>query len=95
MRDSVQKYFEKSGDTEIAHGRITTRGDDFCIWNETPDSIVLIQVYGDGALWDAWAIDMAKKLGKKKITFATQRNPKGFVRKFGYEVTGYILEKEV
>jgi len=39
--------------------------------------------------------NLAKELGYEKIMMATKRNYKGFERKFGFKLTGYVLERRV
>lgn len=64
-------------------------------WSVHGDKLVAHQVYGDGVYWDTYLNTLAQKLGLTKIMMATKRNPKAFERKFGFKLTGYILEKEV
>jgi hypothetical protein len=101
-KEWLEDYFKKSGDTEIdKSGNLVVLPFGFCVWtiNENGD-LLLLQVYvtkgqGNGRKMDAFTIELAKRISAKKIVFATKRNPKGFIRKYGYNLVGYILEKEV
>ena len=92
---SVKDYLEKSGDTELHEGNVeVAKGKGFCIWDTSKDSLVLLQVYGDGTHWNAWATDKAKELGINKISFGTKLNPEIFFS-HGFKVIGYILERDI
>lgn len=95
MASQLRDYYNRSGDTELGVGWMEENEHGFCVWRATEDSVVLVNVYGDGSYWDSWATEKAKELEKDKVLFATKRSPKAFVRKYGYEVTGYILERKV
>lgn len=95
MTTDYRDYYNRSGDTELGVGWMIENEHGFCVWRADEESIILVNVYGDGTYWDNWATEKAKELEKSKVFFATKRNPKAFVRKFGYEVTGYILERTV
>jgi len=92
----LQRYLEKSGDTELSEGTNLIENDKgFMTWRIHKDSFVGVNIYGDGHYWDAFANELAKHLGLKKLMFATKRSPKVFEKNYGYKITGYILEKEV
>ena len=91
----IEKYLKKSGDDEISTSNLVENQHGFMSWRTHKDTFVGINVYGDGHYWDAFANELAKKLGLKKIMFATKRSPKVFEKKYGYKITGYILEREV
>jgi len=94
--EDIKQYLKKSGDVHISTDNLIKNIKGFMSWRITkPDTLVLINVYGDGKYWDAVSIELAKQLGLKKIAFGTKRNPKAFERKYGYTHVGYILEKEV
>jgi len=94
--EDIQKYFNKSGDNEILTDNLIENEHGFMSWtiNDEGDFLIL-QVYGNGSYWDEVSQVLAEAMEAKKIIFATKRNYKGFVRKFGYKLTGYILEKDV
>ena len=90
----LRDYFNRSGDTELGFGWSEENEHGFCVWRVQDDKLILVNVYGDGKYWDKWADDKAEAMELEDILFATKRNPAGFVRKYGYEVTGYILERK-
>lgn len=91
------EYFKKSGDDYLYLDNLIVTDKGFASFeiNEEENAIVLLQVYGDGKFWDEFFTDLAKKLNKNKIIIGTKRNPRGFCRKFGFNLVGFILEKEV
>jgi hypothetical protein len=92
----IEQYLKKSGDTAISTDNLIKNAKGFMSWRVTkPETLVLINVYGDGKYWDSVAVELAKQLNLSKIVFGTKRNPKAFERKYGYSHVGYILEKEV
>lgn len=92
----VKQYLKKSGDATISTDNLIKNAKGFMSWRVTkPETLVLINVYGDGKYWDSVAVELAKQLNLNKIVFGTKRNPKAFERKYGYSHVGYILEKEV
>lgn len=95
MVSKYRDYFNRSGNTELGLGWMEENEHGFCVWRVHDDKLILVSVYGDGKYWDTWATDKAKELEVDTITFNTKRSPKGFVRKYGYEITGYILERKV
>lgn len=93
----VREYLKKTGDDrlhlqgnelEIAFGG-------FAVWNVDGDTLNLIQVYGDGDSWDRWACAKARSLGLRRVGFFTQRSPDAIMRRFGYELHGFTMMKEV
>lgn len=94
MATQLRDYFNRSGDTELGVGWMEENEHGFCVWRRQDDKLILVNVYGNGTYWDTWADKKAEELGVEKIFFATKRNPKGFVRKYGYEVIGTILERK-
>lgn len=91
----VIDYLDRSGDKAIPQGNIEDNEHGFCIWKIHKGRLVLISVYGDGEYWDDWSIQKAKEMKLKSIIVGTKRSPRPFVRKYGYKITGYMLEKEV
>jgi hypothetical protein len=89
----LDDYLKRSGDKELPSGNIEENENGFCVWREYENNLVLVAVYGNGEYWNQWADLKAEELKKENIFFATKRNPKGFVRKYGYQITGYILER--
>ena len=92
---NLERYFEKSGDTEIITDNLIENEHGFASYFVNGDRLVICNVFGDGEFWDAFFLDKARELGLKRVTFGTRRNYKAFEKKFGYKLTGYILEKEV
>lgn len=52
-------------------------------------------VCGNGDYWQEVHNKLAKENGCTKIKTGTYRNPKPIMRKYGYRIVGYILEREV
>lgn len=95
MVSPLRDYFNRSGDTELGTGWSEENEHGFCIWRKQgEDTLVLVNVYGDGAYWNGWADRKAEELQCDNILFVTKRNPAGFVRKYKFEVTGYVLERK-
>lgn len=95
-RRALQDYYRRSGDTEILHGTIEQdEKKGFMVWTFTNDSVVLLHVYGDGEYWNEMAEEIAKGLNLNKILFATTRSPKAFCRKYGCDIVGHVLAREV
>lgn len=90
----LRDYLERSGDTELGTGWIEENEHGFCVWRVQDNKLLLVNVYGNGKFWNKWADYKAKELGVESIVFATRRNPDGFVRKYKYDITGYILERK-
>lgn len=94
--EDIKRYLEKSGDSTIDMENIVVNDHGFMSWViDHEGDFFGINVYGDGKYWDDFSIALAKQLGCKKIKFATRRNPKVWEKKFGYNIAGYIMEKEV
>ena len=93
--EDIKRYLDKSGDSFIYEDNIVVNEHGFMSWNIHEGKLVLLNVYGNGKYWDNFSIDLAKKLDLKTILIATRRSPKAFTKKFGYKITGHILEKEV
>jgi len=95
MTSPLRDYFNRSGDTELGVGWMEENEHGFCVWRGQDNKLIIVNVYGDGDYWNKWATEKAKEIEADGILFATKRKPAGFVRKFGYEVTGYVLERKV
>lgn len=67
----------------------------FCNWKQDNDIMYIGVTCGNGMYWNNFIQLKAKELGCKTLRFGTYRNPATFIRKFGYKVVGYILEKDV
>lgn len=92
----IEDYLNRSGDDCISAGTILVHPDKgFVVYNTTDDTLILVNVYGDGKFWDSYAQVKARELGLSKITFGTRRNPDTFIRRHQYKIIGYILEKKV
>lgn len=94
-QSDIEQYLKKSKDEELNTQNLIENEHGFMSWTEHKDYLVALQVYGDGAYWNEVLNNLAKQLGYKKILMATKRNYKAFEKKFGFKLTGYILEKEV
>jgi len=94
-KEDIEKYLRKSGDQFIYEDNIVVNDHGFMSWKVQEEKLVLLNVYGNGKYWDEFSIALAKQLELKSILTATRRSPKAFTRKFGYKITGHILEKEV
>lgn len=90
-----QRYFEKSGDDYLVEGTLIQDDHGFMIYRIYRGEFCIMQVFGDGKHWDNMAVELARQNGCKTVKFGTKRKPEGFCRKFGYKVTGYVLEKGV
>lgn len=95
----VKEYLKKSGDEKLPDGKLEILPYGFLIWglNQSGD-FVIVAVYavnGYGKAMYSFINSLAKKYGCKKLVFATQRRPEPFIRKYGFRLKGYILEKEV
>ena len=88
------EYLKRSGDEELGLGWVEENEHGFCIWRVEDGMLLLVNVYGDGKYWNEWADKKAEHLGVQVIAFGTKRNPQGFVRKYGYDIKGYILERK-
>ncbi len=95
MTTPYRDYFNRSGDTELGVGWMIENEHGFCVWRVQDEKLILVNVYGDGTYWNDWATEKAKELEIKTILFATKRKPNAFIRKYGYEITGTILERTV
>lgn len=94
-KDWLEKFFEKSGDDVLYTDNLTITDFGFASFEIKNNAIVILQVYGDGKMWDKFFVELAKTLNVNKIKMATKRNPRVFERKYGYKTVGYIMEKEV
>lgn len=94
-QEDLDFYFKKSKDDEIFVDNLVQNEHGFLSWRVYNDKLILLNVYGDGKYWDVFSMELAKKLGINKIIAGTKRKPKAWKRKYGYEVTGYILEKRI
>lgn len=94
-QNKLQDYLNRSGDNEIINQNLIENEHGFMTWTADKESVIALNVYGDGKYWDNVLVNLAKELGLNKIIFGTQRNFKAYERKFGYKLKGYILEKEV
>jgi len=93
--EDLEKYLNKSKDEYIYQDNLIENSHGFMSWTVKDNRLVLLNVYGDGKYWDEFSIELAKKLNLKKILIATWRSPRAYKKKYGYEVTGFIMEKEV
>ena len=91
----IKRYLEKSKDKDIETENLIENKHGFMSWTTWEDYLVAVQVYGDGEYWNKELDNLAKELGYEKIMMATKRNYKGFERKFGFKLTGYVLERRV
>jgi len=92
----LNRYLKKSGDSFIYEDNLIENEHGFMSWTvASPDKFIILNMYGDGKYWDTVSIELAKKLGMKKIQSATRRSPRAWEKKYGYKTVGVILEKEV
>ena len=91
----LKRYFEKSGDAELLDGELVENEHGFMVFDIQGTTFRLLHVYGDGRYWQALAERAAKLAGCERVVFGTRRPPAAFVRRHGYKLTGYILEKEI
>lgn len=93
--EEIDNYLLKSGDTEIGNGTLEENENGFCVWKTNGDALLLVNVYGNGSFWNKWAEIKAKSLNMKRIVFATKRKPVAFIKKHGFEISGYIMARPV
>jgi len=93
--EDIERYLEKSKDKHIETENLIENEHGFMSWTTFEDYLVAIQVYGDGEYWNRYLDELAKELGYDKILIATKRSYKGFERKFGFKLIGYLLERRV
>ena len=91
----IERYLEKSKDKHIETENLIENEHGFMSWTTFEDYLVAIQVYGDGEYWNRYLDELAKELGYDKILIGTKRSYKAFERKFGFKLTGYLLERRV
>ncbi len=93
--EQQQDFLERSKDTTLRDDNLIENEHGFMSWYISEDKFVPLQVYGDGAYWQQRIEIMASDLGAKSILIGTRRSPKAYMRKYGYKLVGYVLEKEV
>lgn len=93
-KEHVQKYFDKSGDEKIFTSNFTENEHGFASYSISNGVLHIANVYGEGKYWDSFFRDLAKDNKCNVMRFSTRRNPEAFVRRHGYKVVGYIMEKE-
>lgn len=93
--EQIKQYLTKSGDSYIRTDNLVENEHGFLSWTVYDDALVALQVYGDGQYWDSFLNELAKQLDLKTIKMGTRRDYRAFEKKFGFKLTGYILEKEV
>ena len=67
----------------------------FCFWEQDGETLMIGDTCGDGRYFFNLLNTKAKELGCTRLKFGTYRKPNAFTRKYGFKITGYILEKEV
>jgi len=90
----LRDYCNRSGDTELGLGWKEENEHGFLVWRVQDNKFVIVNMYGDGLYWEDWIDNKAETLGIENILGATKRSPKAWIRKYGYETTGYILERK-
>lgn len=93
--EDIERYLHKSKDKHIETENLIENEHGFMSWTTFEDYLVAVQVYGDGEYWNRYLDELAKELGYDKILIGTKRNYKAFERKFGFKLTGYLLERRV
>jgi len=78
-KEDLEKYLSKSGDDGIYTDNLIENSHGFMSWKVSDQGLVLLNVYGDGKYWDQFSI----------------RSPRAYQKKYGYKLTGFVLEKEV
>ena len=95
-KEDLERYFEKSGDTEIiTTDHVVSNDHGFATFAIRPDCVLIYNEFGDGRYWEKFFTQVAKNNGIKTVRCATSRNPAPYVRKFKFKIVGYILEREV
>lgn len=89
------KYLDKSGDEFICITNLVENEHGFASYFLEPHVLVVVNVCGDVKHWDKFFSNMAKENNCKKIRFVTRRSPEAWGRLIGFELVGYILEREV
>lgn len=92
---TLEAYCLKAKDTGIVESNLIENEHGFMTWAKQGDTFVALNVYGNGDYWNNYMNQLAKDLGLSKIMVTTKRSPKAFVRKYNFNLSGYILEKGV
>lgn len=64
-------------------------------WYPETQGFVLWHVAGDGRHWEGVAERMAKARGAKCLMLFTRRDPRSFARRYGAEVWGYWMKRDL
>lgn len=94
-KEDLEKYLSKSGDDYVYPDNLIENKNGFMSWTVKNGKLILLNVYGNGKYWDEFSKELAKGLGLTSILIATRRSPKAYQKKYGYKLTGYLMEKEV
>jgi len=88
----LKRYLEKSKADFFMANNLVVCEKGFASYLLTHDAVFIVDCYGDGMFWKKFFIKFGYELGKKRIIFATRRNPKAFERRFGVRVIDYDEE---
>lgn len=93
------KYLEKSGDSGIRRNPdnvVVRREQGFCVYRVVGRRFIIVALYSkDGTFWNDFTNGMAKQMNCDTIFFTTQRDPKAFIRRYGFKIAGYVMTREV
>lgn len=97
LHEHVDLYLRKSGcdDPLLNEDLLFVYEEGFFTVECRTDCLMVLTAAGDGKFIDKKVIELAKKLGYKKIVFPSKRNPKAWERRLGYKLAGYVMEKEI
>jgi len=100
-RHWLDDYLDKSGDTwesvEGALDQLIVNEMGFVNYSIDGDVMDWTVVYGpgNGLYWRTFMMNLAKELDLRSIRGYSQRFPSNYIDNWGYNITCYILEKEV
>lgn len=93
---ALRDYLNRSRRDATGFGWKEENESGFCVWRVEQNNVLVVpDVYGDGAYWDAWLTQKAEEMDCKTIRILTKRSPKALERKYGYSITEYVMEKAV
>lgn len=93
--EHLQDYLDRSGDDKVYTTNLTENEHGFATWSIDGDTLIAVNVYGDGLYWNNFMDAKAKENGCNKVRFSTRRNAEAMKRKFKFNIVGYVLEREV
>ncbi|MBT7079882.1 MAG: hypothetical protein HN929_00150 [Chloroflexi bacterium] len=95
--DQLKDYLKRSGTEDFNgfSGELEIAEHGFCNYRIGDDYIVVYHMYGNGSHWDDFLTNLAVRNNKSRILLTTKRNPATIMRKFDFEIQGYIMQKEI